>query len=275
MDGKADLHIHSTYSDGALSPSELIDRAKNVGLSVISLTDHDSVGGVEEAIAIGNKKGVEVIVGIELSACFNGSEIHLLGYFMDHTNKELIDSLAGFQEERMKRAMRIIGKLNKMNIPLDIDSVLEQVRGDSVGRPHIANALVNEGHADSYHQAFTKYIGNGRPAYEQKWNFSPEDTIQLINKAGGLSFLAHPGRSVGEDLLLRLIKAGLDGIEVIHPHHSPELVQYYHGIVGEYFLLESGGSDFHGGQKGDDGTFGQFGILTSAVEIMRRRLLSN
>lgn len=272
---KADLHIHTIYSDGVLAPTELVAKAKDAGLSIISITDHDSIGGIEEAIVAGKEKGVEVITGIELSSSLNGTEIHILGYFVDHTNKNLTDSLSGFQWERMNRAKRIVGKLNKMNVPIDIDSVMEHVTGDSVGRPHIANALVTEGHAASYEQAFMKYIGDGRPAYERKWNFSPEETIRLINKAGGLSFLAHPGRSMNEDLLFRLIKAGLDGIEVIHPSHSPELVYYYRGIVNEYCLLESGGSDYHGGEKSDDQTLGRFVISASTVDIMRRRLISN
>lgn len=272
---KADLHIHTIYSDGVLAPTELVAKAKDAGLSIISITDHDSIGGIEEAIVAGKEKGVEVITGIELSSSLNGTEIHILGYFVDHTNKNLTDSLSGFQWERMNRAKRIVGKLNKMNVPIDIDSVMEHVTGDSVCRPHIANALVTEGHAASYEQAFMKYIGDGRPAYERKWNFSPEETIRLINKAGGLSFLAHPGRSMNEDLLFRLIKAGLDGIEVIHPSHSPELVYYYRGIVNEYCLLESGGSDYHGGEKSDDQTLGRFVISASTVDIMRRRLISN
>jgi len=275
VDGKADLHVHTIFSDGALSPTEIITRAKNAGLNIISITDHDSIGGLDEAIAVGRDSGLEVIPGIELSASLDGREVHILGYFVNHFNQELVDSLAGFQDERMNRAKRIVGKLNKMNIPIHIDSVMEHVTGDSVGRPHIASALVTEGHATTYQQAFMKYIGDGRPAYERKWNYSPEETIRLINKAGGLSFLAHPGRSMNEDLLFRLIKAGLDGIEVIHPSHPPEIVYYYRGIVNEYCLLESGGSDFHGGEKGDDETLGKFAIPALTVEIMRRRLISN
>jgi predicted metal-dependent phosphoesterase TrpH len=275
VDGKADLHIHTIYSDGALAPAGLIARAKKVGLSIISITDHDTIGGIDEAIAAGKENDIEVIAGIELSASMNGAEVHILGYFVNHTNKELIYSLSGFQDERMNRAKRIVGKLNKMNVPINIDSVLEHVTGDSVGRPHIANALVTDGHASSYEQAFMKYIGDGRPAYERKWNYSPEETIRLIGKSGGLSFLAHPGRSMNENLLFRLIKAGLDGIEVIHPSHPPELVYYYRGIVNEYCLLESGGSDYHGNEKDDGQVFGRFGIPASTVDIMRHRLISN
>jgi predicted metal-dependent phosphoesterase TrpH len=275
VDGKADLHTHTMYSDGALSPYDLVKKAKDAGLDILSITDHDSVGALDEAIEIGKNLGVEIVPGMELSASSDGSEIHILGYFMDYHDKALVDALAIFREKRLRRAERIVGKLNQMNIPLTIESVLENATGDSVGRPHIANALVSGGHADSYHQAFSKYIGDGRPAFEKKEEFSPEETVRLINRAGGLSFLAHPGRSVSDELLFRLIKAGLDGIEVTHPSHSPNIVKYYRGIVSEYFLLESGGSDFHGGLKGDDQILGKFGIPTSLVDTMRNRLPSS
>jgi len=227
VEGKADLHTHTTHSDGALSPYELITKAKNAGLSIISITDHDSVSALEDAVVFGKQSGVEIIAGMELSTSFNDQEIHILGYFVDYHSKTLLDALAVFRARRRKRAERIVDKLNRMNIPLKLESVLANVTGDSIGRPHIANALVSGGHAESYHQAFSKYIGDGKPAYEKKEEYSIEDTVRLIAEAGGLSFLAHPGRSMNETLLFQLIKAGLDGIEVIHPSHSPDLVRYY------------------------------------------------
>ena len=275
MNGRADLHTHTIHSDCALSPYDLIKKAKSVGLNIISITDHDSVSGIDEAIDIGKEFDVEVIPGVELSATLNDVEIHILGYFVDFRNEALRDALAGFRDERLKRAERIVNKLNSMNIPLTMESVLANSSGGAVGRPHIASALVNGGHAESYRQAFNKYIGNGRPAYEKKREFSPVETVKLIAACGGLSFLAHPGRSVEDTLLFQLINEGLDGIEVVHPSHSPELVKYFRGIVAEYCLLESGGSDFHGGMKGDDHIFGQVGIPLATVDIMRSRLVSN
>ncbi|MBI3765255.1 MAG: PHP domain-containing protein [Ignavibacteriales bacterium] len=267
--------MHTSYSDGALSPYELVNKAKSVGLSIISITDHDSVSALDEAQEISKEFAIEIIPGTELSATLNGAEIHILGYFMDFHNKLFLDFLAESRGERLKRAERIVNKLNQMNIPLKMESVLANTTGDSVGRPHIANALVNEGHAQSYHQAFSKYIGNGRPAFEKKAECSPEEIVRIINQAGGLSFLAHPGHSVSDTLLFQTIKAGVDGIEVVHPSHTPDLVRYYRGIVNEYCLLESGGSDFHGGQKGDEHLLGSIGIPVSTVDIMRRRLFSN
>jgi predicted metal-dependent phosphoesterase TrpH len=275
MGGRADLHTHTTYSDGTLSPYELLQKAARTGLAIVGVTDHDTVSAIEEAAAAGKEFGVEVVPGTELSATLDNNEIHILGYYVDIHHQGLLDALAFFRESRLRRVERIVDKLNQMNIPLTVESVLANATGESVGRPHIATALVNGGHASTYHQAFHKYIGNGRPAYEKKAEFSPEETIRLINEAGGLSFLAHPGRSVSEEVTIRLIRAGLDGIEVIHPSHSPDLVQYYRGIVNEYCLLESGGSDFHGGMKNDDHLFGQVAIPIAAVEVMKRRLLPN
>jgi 3',5'-nucleoside bisphosphate phosphatase len=272
MEGKADLHTHTHYSDGGLSPGELVRKAKSVGLNIIGITDHDSVRGLDEAIEHGRDLGVEVVPGIELSAIYNDIEIHILGYFIDHHSIVLQKTLEVLCAERLKRAGRIVDKLNNMKIPLTLESVLANATGEAVGRPHIANALVNEGHATSYRQAFSKYLGDKCPAYEQKVTFSPPEAIGLIAGCGGLSFLAHPGNSTDDILIGHLIQSGIDGVEVIHPSHSPELVKRYRSLVNEYRLLESGGSDFHGGMKGDDHNFGQLWLPIPAVDSMRERL---
>jgi predicted metal-dependent phosphoesterase TrpH len=272
--GRADLHTHTTHSDGALSPYELIRRAHELGLAAVSITDHDNVGGLDEAIEWGTSLGVEVITGLELSVTLGDKDVHLLAYFIDHKNQDLLDYLTFFRRERLKRAERIVQKLNKLNVPLRIESVLDQAGVGSVGRPHIANALLDEGLIETYHQAFERYIGSGGPAFEKKYQLTPADAFKLINSAGGLSFLAHPGKYTNELELSTLIKNGLDGIEVVHPSHDEKLQGYYKGLVNQYFLLESGGSDFHGGKKNDDHTFGTYTISMQIVEIMRSRLFS-
>lgn len=272
MEGRADLHMHSTYSDGVYPVADVVRRAQRVGLSIISITDHDNVGGVEEAIAVGRDIGVEVVPGMELSASFEDQDIHILGYFFDHTNERLREYLEIFRTERVKRAERIVGKLNNLKVPLSITSVLDRAGAGSVGRPHIAYALLEEGLTGSYHEAFFKYIGNGKPAYEKKYQISPRDAIELIAGAGGLSFIAHPGNAIDEKTLYALIKEGVDGIEVIHPSHSPERIAHYSGIVSEYYLLASGGSDFHGGRRNDDDIFGKYYINEKQVDMMRRQL---
>lgn len=271
-DQKADLHTHTTYSDGFLSPSELIQKARALGLEILGITDHDSVNGIEDSIEIGKELGVEIVPGVELSSAVDDREIHIVGYFVDYENKDLLEHLTFSRGERLKRAERIVEKLNSINVPLKLDVVLEKAGSAAVGRPHIANALLDEGLTASYVEAFSKYIGYGGPAYEKKHSLSPEDTIALIASSGGLSFLAHPGKYTTDVVLHRLIKSGLDGIEVIHPSHTPEKVQHYHSIVSQYFLLESGGSDFHGGKRNDDGTLGSYNVPTVWVREMKERL---
>lgn len=273
-EGKADLHMHTSYSDGVFSPRELIERARKAGLSAIAITDHDHVGAIEEASAWGQKLGITVVPGVELSVTLGGKDLHILAYFFDHTNSTLLEYLEFFRDERLKRAERMVRKLNSINIPLKLDSVLGQAGIGAVGRPHVASALVEEGHVGSFHEAFDRYIGVGGPAYETKFQLSPEEAFRLVSRSGGLSFLAHPGRYLTEAELIELIKRGLDGIEVVHPSHSEEQREYYRSIVHHYFLLESGGSDFHGGKKNDDLVFGAHTVPMHIVEAMRSRLFS-
>ena len=269
---RADLHLHTAHSDGALTPLELVDKARAAGLCTISITDHDNVGALDPAIEYGKNVGVEVIPGLELSAAMGDKDVHILAYFVDYKDKNLLDYLTFFRYERKKRAERIVEKLNKINIPITFESVQEQAGIGSLGRPHIASVLVEEGFIDSYHEAFAKYIGFGGPAYEKKFQLSPEEAIRLISQSGGLSFLAHPGKYTSELELAQLIKAGLDGIEVVHPSHNEMRQEHYRGVVNQYFLLESGGSDFHGGKKNDDGVLGMYWVPMHVVQAMKKRL---
>lgn len=270
--GKADLHMHTSYSDGVYSPAELLSKARKAVLSTIAITDHDHVGAIDEASALGRQMGIEVVPGVELSISLRDKDLHILAYFFDPGNKTLLDYLAFFRGERLKRAERIVKKLNQINVPLKLNSVLDKAGIAAVGRPHIANALLEEGFVDSFQEAFQRFIGTGGPAYETKFQLNPAEAFRLIARSGGLSFLAHPGNFLTEADLLELIKDGLDGIEVVHPSHSPQQQDYYRGIVNNYFLLESGGSDFHGGKKNDDYVFGAYTVPQHIVETMRRRL---
>jgi predicted metal-dependent phosphoesterase TrpH len=271
---RGDLHCHTTFSDGVHSPREVLEKARAVGLSALAITDHDHVGAIDEAIEWGNAAGIEIVPGLELSATLGEKDVHLLAYFFDHHDRNLLDYLTFFRHERLRRAERIVKKLNDINIPLKMDAVLDQAGIGSVGRPHIANALVEGGLTDTYHAAFEKYLGNGAPAYERKYQVSPAEAVRLIAAAGGLSFLAHPGKYTTEVELLQLIKDGLDGIEVVHPSHNETRQLYYRAVVNQYFLLETGGSDFHGGKKNDDYAFGAFTVPYHVVEAMRSRLFS-
>lgn len=272
---KADLHMHTSYSDGVLSPSELVTKCHSRNLSVISITDHDSVEAFPEACEQASAFNMEVIPGVELSATTSEREYHILGYFIDCKNQRLLDYLTFFRLERLRRAERIVEKLNNLNIPLKFDAVLEKAKQGAIGRPHIAMALVDEGFISSYQEAFEKYIGNSCPAYEKKFVMSPEQTIQLIASAGGISVLAHPGRSTNSEMLQSIISAGIDGIEVIHPSHPQELTKNYQDIASQYFLISSGGSDYHGGKRNDDMSLGRFCIELTLVDAMKKRLFSH
>lgn len=274
MKGKVDLHIHTNHSDGFYSPEEIILKAKENELEAISITDHDNLSGINDAIEKGNEIGIEVIPGLEISSDIKDREIHILGYFIQTDSQELERYLNFFRVERLKRATRIVNKLNLLGISLSIDDVMEVAKNSAVGRPHIAQAMLNRGLISSYYEAFNKYIGNGGPAFEKKVHISPQSAFKIISDAGGLSFIAHPGY-MEESLLKELIDEGVDGIEVIHSSHSQHQVRFYRGIVNEYFLLECGGSDFHGGKRDDEKNFGKFYTKYSVIEAMRKRLMKN
>ena len=274
MEGKVDLHIHTNYSDGFYSPSEIVQKAKKYEFEAISITDHDNLTAIKEATEKGNEIGIEVIPGVEISSDIRDREIHILGYFIQTDSIELERYLNFFREERLKRAVRIINKLNQLGLSITIDNVMEIAKNSAIGRPHIAQAMLEQGLTSTFYEAFNKYIGNNGPAYEKKVHISPQSAFKIINDAGGLSFIAHPGY-MEESLLKELIDEGVDGIEVIHSSHSPHQIHFYRGIVNEYFLLESGGSDFHGGKREDEKNFGKFFTKYSVIEAMRKRLLKN
>lgn len=271
---RADLHIHTNRSDGQYSVEELIKLAKAANLDIISITDHDTTAAIKEAIEIGKIYGIEVIPGLEISSDFLDNEIHILAYFFDVNSQELEEYLNFFRTERYRRAVRIINKLNSIGQSITIEDVLEVAGNSSIGRPHIAKAMVSKNLVSNYYEAFNKFIGNGCVAYEKKVHLSPQSACKIISDAGGLSFIAHPN-NMSEELIKILIESGIDGIEVIHPSHSTNRTEYFRGIANEYFLLESGGSDFHGGDRNDDSNLGKYYISGVKVDSMRNYLMRN
>ena len=245
-----DLHIHTNYSDGEYPPREVVRRAARAGLSVIAITDHDNILGIDEAIEEGEAIGISVLPGVELSAEDNGNDIHILGYLFDHRNGQLKETLEFFRAERLKRAKTILEKLRELGVFLDIEEVLEEAGHGAVGRPHIAHVLIKKGYVATVREAFESYLGYESPAYVPKFKMTVKDAIDLIKKAGGIPVIAHPGISAPPHKVLEFIDLGLLGIEVWHPEHDEDTIAFYSRVADEHGLVKTGGSDYHGEQKG-------------------------
>lgn len=246
-----DLHTHSTASDGKLSPAELMRHAQAKGIEVIALTDHDTLSGLEEASGEAARIGIEFIPGIEISADYNPGTLHMLGYFVDPSDSELVETLAWLRGGRDHRNHIILDKLAELGCPLEWDEVAALAGGESMGRPHIATAMVNRGYVSTFKEAFDRYLGKGAAAYTDREKMTPEIAIERIRSAGGLPVLAHPQTlSLTEnelsDLLSRLASQGLVGVEVYYYSHSEEETALYRSLAGKHRLIVTGGSDFHG-----------------------------
>ncbi len=263
-----DLHIHTVFSDGTFTPEEVVKRAKAAGLQAISITDHDSVEGVEEGMKAGAELGVEVLSGLELSAWAEGDEIHILGYLVDHRDGELLATLRGIREFRVRRADEMVWKLSRMGICLDLEEVLKEAGLGAVGRPHVAEVLVRKGYARDYEEAFLKFVGDGRPAWVAKLKTPPREVFAIIKRAGGIPVLAHPGLEGKDHLIPRLAEEGLEGLEVWYGRGDELTVTHYQELALRCGLLTTGGSDCHGA-RGDGPTLGRVKLPYSLVERLR------
>ncbi|MFQ5863656.1 MAG: PHP domain-containing protein [bacterium] len=266
--GYADLHLHTNRSDGYCSPEELVDKALSHDLVAIAIVDHDDISALDEAIPYGEARGIEVVPGVELSVNYRNLDLHLLGYCFDHKDAELLDYLNKFKKERLKRAEKIAKILTKMGMPISFEAVLNKAGKGSVGRPHIADVLVEEGHVHSFQEAFDKYIGNGKPAYVAKFKIDVATAIGLIHSAGGVSSIAHPGLDMSKEDLVMLMKSGINGIEAIHPKHNEEQTHYFSDIAKKNGLLITGGSDYHGGKKGNE-VLGHYKVSYEVVNQLK------
>lgn len=269
---RVDLHAHTDCSDGRFSPRELVDKAAAAGLAGLAVTDHDTVDAYEEASRAAAHHGLELISGVELTTFLDGSTVHLLGYFFDPQNEALKAFLEKDRHRRRRRAEAIVAKLHALGIPLSFESVLEQAGGGSICRPHIARALLDAGHVDSYPEAFIRYIGDEGPAYVNVLGASPEEAIRVVRDAGGIVSVAHPGQHVTEDMLEQLIDAGIDGIEAIHPSHDTLATEQYRRIAEERELVVTGGSDYHGHREIESQRLGYYALSDQQLEEIRRRV---
>lgn len=264
----ADLHLHTVFSDGTFTPERLLQEALRCGLSAISIVDHDTVDGIKPALEIAKGKDIEVIPGIELTAEYENSEIHILGYLIDYENIALIEKLNSLKKDRVGRIYKMVDKLNEMGLKLSADSVFALAKTGIVGRLHVARAMLKEGLISYTTEAFQKYIGDKCPAYVGGFRFSPHEAIGLIRNVGGLPVLAHPYILNRDDLILKFIDYGILGLEAYYPEHTQGMVNYYLDFAKKHNLLVTGGSDCHGEAKPEI-KIGSLKIPYSLVEALK------
>jgi len=268
MSKRVDLHLHTTYSDGRLTPGELIQIAAEQGISVIAITDHDTVNGVEPALlATECFPYVTVIPGVEINTDVHQGEVHILGYFVDYKNQYLLDTLDNLRNSRKARAQKMLDKLNEMGIHIEWERILELADGGSVGRPHIAQALFEGRHVSNLQDAFERYIGRNGPAYAERDRLSPKEAVELITSANGLSIVAHPAsiRNIDE-MIVDLKKAGLVGIEVYYDNYNKDTIERLRKLAEKYDLIATGGSDFHGFEDDHETPLGEADVPYECVQ---------
>jgi len=243
---RVDLHLHSQASDGTLTPTEVVRAVAKHGLTGLSLTDHDTVAGLEEAREEAASLGLDFLVGAELSANEPGRSVHVLAYGFDPLNPDLLEFFANFRIDRIQRAEKMVQSLNELGVPLQMDAVMREAVGGLPTRAHLGRALVAEELVPNIHAAFRLWLARGKPAFVEKRPSPPADVFELVHRAGGVAVLAHPGRDYSEADLERYIADGLDGIEILHPANGPSVRATLGRIVRKAELLRSGGSDWHG-----------------------------
>lgn len=245
-----DLHIHSTFSDGAFTPEEIVKHASKAGLAAISITDHDNTDATPSAIKAGKNLGVEIVPGVELSVepeSPRDEEIHILGYYIDWQDENFQEKLRHFREARRKRAYKILEKLDRLGVKIDPQQLFEFAGKGSVGRMHVAKVLKEEGFVNYLQEAFDRYLAYGKPAYVPKLRLPSQEALDLISRLGGISVIAHPlygGNS--KEIIQKLKGFGLDGIEGYYTKHSSEDVKRFRSWAKAFGLLITGGSDCHG-----------------------------
>jgi 3',5'-nucleoside bisphosphate phosphatase len=244
-----DLHLHTTASDGRCTPRELVDRVAAAGLTAIAVSDHDTTAAVLEVQSRARMHGILSIAGIEITAVEDACDIHVLGYFLAPDHAALARFLVQQRVARIARVEAIAARLARLGMPVDVGPLLAEAAsqtGRSIGRPNVARAMVDAGHVADTREAFDRWLGNGQPAFVARAGSPPEEVISIIQRAGGLAALAHPGRTRIDARIQALRDAGLDAIEVYHPDHDVSTTQRYEGVARDLGLLITGGSDFHG-----------------------------
>ena len=265
---RVDLHIHSSASDGRLTPADIIQKAVELGLTFIALADHDTVDGVASALAAAQAfPQLKVIPCTEISTDIPHNEVHVLGYFIDYTDPELTATLDRFRNSRLRRAQGMVAKLNKLGIHIDWQRVQEIAGSSTIGRPHIAQAMLEKGYITSLKQAFTEYIGRDGPAYVEREKMTPAETVELILKAKGLPVLAHPLTiNDPETIVVELKAAGLVGIEAYYDGYTADEINRLLSLADRYNLIATGGSDYHGLDLNAETAIGGTDVPLESVE---------
>ena len=242
-----DLHLHTTASDGALAPSELVERARAARLTVIAITDHDTTAGACAARGPARDAGLEFVPGIEISAVDDGCDVHMLGYFIDPESPVLAAFLERQRAERRRRVSEIGARLAALGCSVDVTAILESAAGGrTIGRPQLADALVRAGYVADRDEAFSRYLGHGAPAFLPRRGAEPADGIDVVPEAGGRGSMAHPGVTGRDDLIAPLVARGLDAIEVRHSDHDEATEARYRAMAARLGIVVTGGSDYHG-----------------------------
>jgi len=273
MIDRIDLHTHSTASDGKLRPSEVVHFAAQVGLGTLALTDHDTTDGVVEAQQAGRELGLEVISGIEINSEGEHGDAHILGYFVDPAEPHLQEQLEAIRDARVGRARGMLKKLAAMGMPIAWERVMAMA-GDasSIARPHIARAMIEAGYVATTQEAFDKYISNEGPAYVNRLRMTMDEAVDFIHGAGGAAVMAHPAESKLVHLIPQLVQAGLDGLEVYYPKHTPEQQSELLALAQRYNLVTTGGSDFHTLDDPSHGHIGCVDVPPDVVQKLRARV---
>ncbi len=244
-----DLHLHTTASDGCLTPTGLVAYLAAAGIRIFAITDHDTTDGFDEAAAEAYRRGLFLIPGIEITAVERGRDVHMLGYFFDRQDAGLAQFLTAQRATRIARIVEIANRLGSLGMPVDVQPVLEEAQrrsSKSIGRPRLARAMIEAGYVATTREAFDRWLGQGRPAFIERAGASPEQVIGIVHRSGGLVSLAHPGRTRIDDRIAPLRDAGLDAIEVFHSDHDADMVATYLELARQLDFMITGGSDFHG-----------------------------
>ncbi len=266
----ADLHTHTHCSDGTLAPDALVQRAAERGVQVLAVTDHDTTAGLEATRTAAELHGIRLVNGVELSVEVDDRTIHLLGYGFDPGHPALTDYLSAFTRRRRERLDQMIRRLSESGVEVSSETVERKIGTSAApGRPHLARALVDEGHVDSYEAAFEQYLGTDQPAYVSAPTQPAAEAIEVLHAAGGVAVVAHPGQWMPGSILKTLREQGLDGIECVFPSHPDYLVDYYQTLCRSHDLVVTGGSDYHGGTDPEETDLGTVGLTQAQWERFR------